>query len=86
MPTDFDKKLSYHLETGHQATYFFVAKLLSIAVITYSYVYHLRSLCVMIRLLCHNFIKCRPISKILSCYLIKIQYASNMLLQYLAKY
>jgi len=33
--------------------YFFVAKFLSIAVMTYGYVYHLRSLRPMIRLICY---------------------------------
>jgi len=39
-----NKKLSYRLETGRQQCISFVAKLLSIAVMTYSYVYHLRNL------------------------------------------
>jgi len=39
-----DKKLSYRLKTGRQQSISFVAKLLSIAVMTYSYFYHLRNL------------------------------------------
>jgi len=39
------------LRNRASATYFLVAKLLSIAVMTYSYVYHLRSLRPMTRLL-----------------------------------
>jgi len=35
------------------ATHFFVAKLLSIAVMTYSYVYHLQNVRAMIRLICY---------------------------------
>jgi len=49
---EFNKKLSYRLETGRQKCIsFFVAKLLSIAVKTYSYDYRLRSLRPMIRLI-----------------------------------
>jgi len=46
------KKLSYRLETGRQQC-IFIAKLLSIAEMTYSYVYHLRNLRPMIRLICY---------------------------------
>ena len=52
-PTSWrNKKLSYRLETGYQQC-IFVAKLLSIAVMTYTYVYHLRNLRPMIRLNCY---------------------------------
>ena len=35
------------------AMYFFVAKLLSIAVMTYTYIYHVQNLRPMIRLICY---------------------------------
>ena len=49
------KKLSCRFRSRASAMHFFVAKLLSIAVMTYTYVYHLRNVRPMIRLICYAY-------------------------------
>jgi len=64
---DLQADMDIHIQTVQEAQlplrkrasamYFFIAKLLSIAVMTYSYVYHLRSLRPMIRLIYYAYSK-----------------------------
>ena len=51
LPGQWKQEAQLLLRNRASAMYFFVAKLLSIAAMTHSYVYHLRSLRLMIRLI-----------------------------------
>jgi len=55
MSTNVKREAQLPLRNRASAMYFFVAKLLSVAVMTYSYCYdyHIRSLCPMIWLICY---------------------------------